>query len=570
MLQNMKIGTKLKLGFLLVSLITLILGIVGYTGSAKGVATVDNIGNLQLPKIDSLLTIKNEAERIRGTVRTMAIPGLPPELKQRQYKNLEASTKTYEAAWKIYTSLPHPPEEMEIWNQFVPAWNAWLAEINGYLEMARKMDDPEALAPGEFAQLTQKTQEILLGSATTTMRTAIELLNKAVEINKTSTEKEIKTSKIQARFLETFSTVSAVIGVLIAIILGLLISRSIVVPIQNVTGLLKDISQGEGDLTKRLDVSRKDEIGDLAKYFNQFVEKLQGIIRTVKTDADTVASSSLSLSTISGQMTSNAGNTAQRSQTVAAAAEQMSANIKHVSSSMDDTLSNIQMIVAAAEEMTSTIREIASNTSKGHGITQTAVQAAGGVSEKVNNLGNAARDISKVTETIANISEQTNLLALNATIEAARAGEAGKGFAVVASEIKALANQTAVATSEINVKISDVQTTTTDSVKAIETIVQVINDINDIMTTVATAIEEQSVTTQEISKNVSQAADGIGMAHENMSQAAIATSEVSQNISQVSEDASQLSSGSSQVNTSARELSKIAEKLNQLLGQFKI
>ncbi len=240
------------------------------------------------------------------------------------------------------------------------------------------------------------------------------------------------------------------------------------------------------------------------------------------------------------------------------------------SKALEDTSANIQMIVSAEEEMTATIQEIANNTAKGNTITQTAVRTAEEVSKKVNQLSSAARDISKVTETIADISGQTNLLALNATIEVARAGEAGKGFAVVAGEIKALAQQTAEATHEINSKISGVQTTTADSVKAIEEIVRVINDINDIMATVATAIEEQSATTLEISKNVSQAASGVSGANENMTQITGATDEVTQNISQVSHDAEQMSSGSAQVNDSAKELSRLAEDLNRMLGQFKI
>ena len=363
-----------------------------------------------------------------------------------------------------------------------------------------------------------------------------------------------------------FSLACIVLGVFIAVFF----SKSIAGPIRRTVEMLKDISEGEGDLTKRLEAVYKDEIGEMAGYFNRFLEKLQAMIGNIALNADTVASSSTELSSVSAQMTLNSENTAEKTQAVAAAAEEMSTNMKNVSSAMEDTSANIQMIVSAAEEMTATIQEIANNTAKGNTITQTAVRTAGEVSQKVNQLSTAARDISKVTDTIADISSQTNLLALNATIEAARAGEAGKGFAVVAGEIKALAQQTAEATHEINSKISGVQTTTADSVKAIEEIVRVINDINDIMATVATAIEEQSATTLEISKNVSQAASGVSGANENMTQITGATDEVTQNISQVSHDAEQMSSGSAQVNDSAKELSRLAEDLNRMLGQFKI
>ncbi len=420
---------------------------------------------------------------------------------------------------------------------------------------------------------TQEQEALLLEEWKKTKALMPELNTTGKEVKKTAisiadmADAELKKTIKTANYNNFIVSIAVIIALLV---LSVVITRGIIKPIGQTVDMLKDISQGEGDLTKRLDDSSQNEIGEMARYFNQFIEKLQGIIGSVTTNADTVASSSTKLTAVSTQMTKNSENTAENSNAVAAAAEEMSTNMSNVSSAMEDTSANIQMIVSAAEEMTSTIQEIANNTSKGNSITQKAVQTAEAVSKKVNNLSNAARDISKVTETIADISGQTNLLALNATIEAARAGESGKGFAVVAGEIKALAQQTAQATNEINSKISDVQTTTADSVKAIEEIVRVINDINDIMTTVATAIEEQSATTREISKNVSQAATGVTDANDNMGQILGATAEVAQNISKVSQDAEQMSSGSAQVNESARELSMLAEDLNRLLRQFKV
>jgi methyl-accepting chemotaxis protein len=228
------------------------------------------------------------------------------------------------------------------------------------------------------------------------------------------------------------------------------------------------------------------------------------------------------------------------------------------------------MIVAATEEMTVTINEIANNTAKGSETTADAVKKAQGISEKVDALGEASSQISKVTETIKDISEQTNLLALNATIEAARAGEAGKGFAVVAGEIKALAQQAAEATREINENIFGVQSITAESITAIESIVTVINEINDIVTTVATSIEEQSATTQEISNNVSQAAAGIQEVNENVNQTSAVAGEVTKNIAEVSQAAGEMNTGSQQVYTRSAELSKLAENLNEMVSQFKI
>jgi phosphoglycerate-specific signal transduction histidine kinase len=138
--QQMKLGTKLMLGFGAVALITLIVGIVGYYGAVKGEQSVHEIGAVRLPSVENLLVIEREAEQIRGTMRTLAIPGLPREVRDRQYQNLAASRQVYEAAWKVYEPLPQTDEEARVWQQFVQAWNRWRAENSKLVEMMHQFD----------------------------------------------------------------------------------------------------------------------------------------------------------------------------------------------------------------------------------------------------------------------------------------------------------------------------------------------------------------------------------------------------------------------------------------------
>ena len=268
---------------------------------------------------------------------------------------------------------------------------------------------------------------------------------------------------------------------------------------------------------------------------------IQGILQKVAGNAATLASASRELSAVSQQMAANAEETATQANVASAAAEQVSSNVTTVST--------------GTEEMGASIKEIAKNANEAAKVAAAAVKVAETTNTTVAKLGESSAEIGNVIKVITSIAQQTNLLALNATIEAARAGEAGKGFAVVANEVKELAKQTAKATEDISRKIEAIQSDTKGSVSAIEQISKIINQINDFQNTIASAVEEQTATTGEISRNVNEAAKG--------------SNEIAQSISSVAQAARSTTEGASNTKTSADELSKIAIDLQNLVSQFK-
>jgi methyl-accepting chemotaxis protein len=360
----------------------------------------------------------------------------------------------------------------------------------------------------------------------------------------------------------------AVGGMAIITFAAFMIARSITYPIHKSAKFAERIS--EGNFTETLKISQGGEIGMLAGSMNQMVTNLRAMIAHIIEGVETLFASSTELSAISRQMTSNASQTSDRSRNVAVAAEQMSANMTSVAAAAEQASSNINMVAAASEEMTATINEIAKNAEKARTITNHAVSDAQKASTTVNELGKAAQEIGKVTETIADISDQTNLLALNATIEAARAGDAGRGFAVVANEIKELAKQTAEATDEIKLRIDSIQDTTSGTVSQIQKISAVIHDINEIVTSIASAVEEQSITTNDIAGNVSQAAMGIQEVTQNVSQSSMVALNIARDISGVNQSGQEISANSAQINVSADELKTLAKNLQQMVDVFKV
>ncbi|HEX3745269.1 MAG TPA: methyl-accepting chemotaxis protein [Bryobacteraceae bacterium] len=313
---------------------------------------------------------------------------------------------------------------------------------------------------------------------------------------------------------------------------------AVVEPVKEASLILAKIAAG--DLAARVQGQYRGDHARIKDDLNKMASNLQESFRTIGQNAQALASSSEELTAVSHQMAGNAEETATQANVVSAASEQVSRNVATVAS--------------GGEQMQSSIREIAKNANEAARVAKNAVHSANATNVTVTKLGESSTEIGNVIKVITSIAQQTNLLALNATIEAARAGEAGKGFAVVANEVKELAKQTAKATEEISQKIEAIQGDTKAAVGAIGEITTVINQINDISNAIASAVEEQTVTTNEINRSMAEASKGVG--------------DISKNITGVAVAAKDTTQGANNTQKAAQELTQMASRLQGLVARF--
>ncbi len=309
-----------------------------------------------------------------------------------------------------------------------------------------------------------------------------------------------------------------------------------------VARLRRQIDGVGADLTRRVDVGSADEVGALASAFNAFMATLHDVVTQVAESTGQIGNAAGLLADVTTRIRRSAQDSHSRAGTVSAAADEVSRNVASVAT--------------GAQEMGASIREISENANRAADVAGEAVRVAGEANELVSRLGLSSTEIGDVVKVITSIAEQTNLLALNATIEAARAGEAGKGFAVVAHEVKELAQETARATEDIGRRIAVIRTDTAGAVAGISRIGEVVGRISDYQTAIASAVEEQTATTGEMSRSVAEAAAG--------------SSEIARTLAEVARAAGDTRDGVEESGRAGEGLERTSGQLRALVGRFQV
>jgi methyl-accepting chemotaxis protein len=559
---NRSLRVRMIGAVLVASVTTVGVGAFGVNRMSELSAKADLVYAEGTVPVDALRTLQVDWWELQTHIARANIEALPPESRASSQEKATAAAKTLATDVQAAAGLPLSPEAEAAYKQFADATQQYLALVAQIQQMVTDAQQKGAAAAAQLAAgppLTAAAQRAVAdqqaaaqAQVQASMQAPIAEMNKlevtivdsataATAAASAAAEAAAGEARDAYEAARTLTLIAMTVAVVLALAIGLFIARTVRRPVQYMRDVLGQVA--DGDLTVRAgSVGGGAELGEMARSLDTTLDALGHVFGLINTSTGRLAVASTELNTAADAMAGNA-------QTAATQADQVVASAGAVAASVDT-------VATGSTQMESAIREIAHNATEAARVALQAVDVAEATTQTVGKLGDSSEEIATVIKLINGIAEQTNLLALNATIEAARAGEAGKGFAVVASEVKELAQETARATEDISQRVEAIQADTAGAVDAISRISTVIGEINDFQATIAAAVEEQTATTNEMNRNVAEAANGTQGIAAAISGLAAGTQETNQRVADA-----QLAAG---------ELARMSGELQEAVARFRV
>jgi methyl-accepting chemotaxis protein len=477
--NNLKIKQKLLLSFSIIIIITATISIIGVSNISTISRLSDQSYQLGTLGVVYISKMNDALQKLRNEVRNTLLVESSNDL-NKSLDDIDRYIHEFESISKLYETTYANEDDKNMHQSVKEHFSNYIGTLGGFKTL---------LLASKKAEATKYMYDIIVPQNNEIIKT----MPRIVELNNKTVKEYDDIIKDKSTASEILMTTIAIAGIILSIFLGLFISSIINKPLHKLEEAAVKLSQG--NLNIEVDIQTKDEIGNLANSFKTMMKNFRDLIQKVLNQSEKINKESEELFSISNVAASASAELQAQSSTASSSSEQVSANVSTVATS--------------TEEMTASIKEISKNTTSASILTKESEQRANEANTVMTKLGESSHEIGNIVKSITSIAEQTNLLALNATIEAARAGELGKGFAVVANEVKELAKESAKATEDITNKIKAIQIDTSNAVNVIQGIIQNIAQVNEVTNTIASAIEEQSVTTNEVNRNLNEATQGV-------------------------------------------------------------
>ncbi len=560
--REMTIRTKLSLGFLIIILFTALIGAISIISISTAVSSFSTAVRDDIVVARNAFRLQVLLLELRKTEKEYFLAIGNPKvqnLKEDRWNTI--GNQMHEQTDQVLTIFLKRKDHQEV----VETVKKAQAALQKY-KIIFKVDLKQRLTPWMPAQ----TAEILMQKHIQTTRELETRIGEIVKVTDRMLSGKNNSVQTSGRVTIFWIVFLFFLCVGVCVVVGAVLVYQIRSGLKGLTLQVNDVANGEGDLTKRINVIRKDEIGTLGILLNLFMDRLQEMIIMVSRDTGIVNTASENLAGVSGQLNDSAKKMTQKAESVSSSAKEASVRLSNLTGLTEYADMNITSVDDSASALAGSITEIANNTEAARNETAAAVDKVERSTTNLHSFEKKAEEIGKIVKTITDISEQINLLAVNATIEAARAGEHGKGFAVVANEVKSLAGKTGNSVKNIGGIILNVQESIGLAIGDIEEIQKVIHRVNEIVMNISAAIEEQTITTKEIAKNIGQISVCINNAAKDIVKLDAVFDHVKDDAVETSRLSSEVSNGSGLIKASTDELARVSLRLQGLINRFKI